>query len=191
MFTRDPCLPHARLRADEVPSLSHPLLHRYVAFVVSRARPNTVRATVSDLRVFFAVVDKEPTEVKTTDVLGFIAQQRKPRPGRENVVRLGDREGGLSSRTIQRRLAIVSGLFGYLVMVEEMAANLVPPGLTTRRSRGRRGKVALVRSLPRSRIAHELVTTWAGQLRSPPIGVRLRTKASSSTISVQLAAVAG
>lgn len=146
MFTRDPCLIHARLRADEVPLLGHPLLDRYVAFVVSRARPNTVRATVSDLRAFFAVVDKDPTEVKTADVLGFIAEQRKPRPGRENVVRLGDREGGLSSRTIQRRLAIVSGLFGYLVMVEEMAANPVPRGLTTRRSRGRRGNVALVRS---------------------------------------------
>ncbi len=126
--------------------MGHPLVDRYLAFVVSRARPNTVRATVSDLRAFFAVIDKDPTEVKTTDVLGFIAEQRKPRPGRENVVRLGDREGGLSSRTIQRRLASVSGLFGYLVMVEEMPGNPVPRGLTTRRSRGRRGNVALVRS---------------------------------------------
>lgn len=129
-----------------MPSLGHPLLDRYVAFVVSRARPNTVRATVSDLRAFFRVVPKEPAEVTTNDVFEFIAEQRKPRPGRENVIRLGDREGGLSSRTIQRRLGSVSGLFGYLVMIEEVAANPVPRGLTTRRARGRRGNVALVRS---------------------------------------------
>lgn len=146
MLTRDPCLVHARLRAEEVPPLGHPLLDRYVAFVVSRARPNTVRATVSDLRAFFGVVAKDPVEVTTNDVLGFIAEQRKPRRGRENVVRLGDREGGLSSRTIQRRLASVSGLFGYLVMVEELAANPVPRGLATRRARGRRGNAALIRS---------------------------------------------
>ena len=144
MLTRDPCLLWSRLRPDEVPSLGHPLVDRYVEFVVSRARPNTVRATVSDLRAFLAIVDKDPVEVRTADVLAFIGEQRKPRPGLENVVRLGDRESGLSSRTIQRRLASISGLFGYLVMIDEIAVNPVPRGLTTRRA-GRRNP-ALVRS---------------------------------------------
>lgn len=144
MLTRDPCLLSSRLRPDEVPSLGHPLVDRYVEFVVSRARPNTVRATVSDLRAFLAIVDKDPVEVQTADVLAFIGLQRKPRPGLENVVRLGDRESGLSSRTVQRRLASISGLFGYLVMIDEIAANPVPRGLTTRRA-GRRNP-ALVRS---------------------------------------------
>lgn len=124
--------------------MGHPLVDRYVQFVVSRARPNTVRATVCDLRAFLAAIDKDPLEVRTADVLAFIGEQRKPRPGLENVVRLGDRERGLSSRTIQRRLASISGLFGYLVMIDEVAANPVPRGLTTRRV-GRRNP-ALVRS---------------------------------------------
>lgn len=147
MLTRDPCLLHTRLRADELSSLDDPLLDRYVGFVASRCRPNTVRATVSDLRAFFAVVGKDPRAVTTSDVLGFIADQRQPRAGRANVVRLRDGESGLSSRTIQRRLATMSGLFGYLVMVEELADNPVPRGLSTRRTRNRRASlVALVRS---------------------------------------------
>ena len=94
-MTRDPCLLHARLRPDELVSLEDPLLDRYVEFVASRCRPNTVRATVSDLRVFFAVIDKDPVEVSTADVFAFIAAQREPRPGRANVVRLRDGEAGL------------------------------------------------------------------------------------------------
>jgi hypothetical protein len=51
-----------------------PLLDRYVEFVASRTRPNTVKATVSDLRAFFAVVDKPPVEVVVDDVLAFITE---------------------------------------------------------------------------------------------------------------------
>jgi hypothetical protein len=36
------------------------VLAGYVEFVAGRCRPNTVLATVSDLRAFFAVIDKEP-----------------------------------------------------------------------------------------------------------------------------------
>jgi integrase/recombinase XerD len=149
-----------------VPSLGHPLLDRYVAFVVSRARPHTVRATVSDLRAFFAVVDKDPLEVNTADVLGFIGEQRKPPPGRENVVRLRDGEGGLSATTIKRRLASLSGLFGYLVMIDEIVANPVPRGLATRRPG--RGTTALVRAprrLPKILTVEE-VDALLGALRS-------------------------
>ena len=88
MLTRDPCLLHTRLHADELSSLDDPLLDRYVGFVASRCRPNTVRATVSDLRAVFTVVAKDPRAVTTSDVLGFIAAQRQPRAGRANVASL-------------------------------------------------------------------------------------------------------
>jgi integrase/recombinase XerD len=147
LLTTDHDLLHTRLRPGELTSLHDPLLDRYVGFVASRCRPNTVRATVSDLRAFFAAVPKDPRAVTTSDVLGFITTQRSPEPARANVIRLRDGERGLSSRTIQRRLATVSGLFGYLVMVDERADNPVPRGLSTRRSRNRRASlVALVRS---------------------------------------------
>lgn len=89
-MTRDPCLLHARLRPDELVSHGNPLLDRYVAFVASRCRPNTVRATISDLRAFFSVIAKPPVEVTTADVFAFIGAQREPRPGRGSVIRLGD-----------------------------------------------------------------------------------------------------
>lgn len=65
------------------------------------------------LKVFFAFVGKEPAAVTTADVLDFIADQRAPRRG-ANVVRFDDRVPGLSARTVRRRLATLSGLFGYL-----------------------------------------------------------------------------
>ena len=53
-----------------------PLVDRYLEFVKARARPNTVLAAASDLRVFFSVMALSPTAVTTADVLAFIAEQR-------------------------------------------------------------------------------------------------------------------
>lgn len=145
MTRRDPCV--LPTRVEGAPSSCGDSVERYLAFVAARCRPNTVIAARSDLRAFFAVIDKDATEVTPGDVLAFIAQQRQPRNA--NVVRL-DGEGGLSARTIKRRVASVSGLFGYLVLTGERASNPVPRGLSTRR-RGRRG-APLVRTpytLPR------------------------------------------
>jgi len=133
---------------DGVPQLGHGLLDDYLRFVAARARPNTVSAQAYDLKVFFTVVAKEPAEVTTADVLGFIEAQRVPRRG--NVVRLVDGEAGLAASTIKRRLATLSGLFGYLNALGLVAGNPVPRGLATRRP-GRRG-VPLIRAprlLPR------------------------------------------
>jgi site-specific recombinase XerD len=130
-------------RPPERPRLGDPLLDRYLEFVESRARHNTLLASASDLRAFFGFVAKPAPEVTTADVLAFIADQRRPR-GDGRVVRLADGEAGLSSRTIKRRLSSVSGLFAYLVMCDEAGANPVPRGLATRRA-GRRG-VALIRT---------------------------------------------
>lgn len=146
MSRRDPCLLPAR--ADAVAPGAGDAVERYLVFVAARCRPNTVLATRSDLRAFFSVTDKDPVEVTPADVLAFIAQQRRPRSG--NVLRL-DGEGGLSARTIKRRLASVSGLFGYLVITGERSSNPVPRGLATRR-RGWRSAMPLVRTprtLPR------------------------------------------
>lgn len=45
--------------------------------------------------------------------MAFVSQQRRPRVGAENVVRLVDGSAGLSAETIKRRLA---ALYGYLVV---------------------------------------------------------------------------
>lgn len=91
------------------------LLARYVVVVAGRCRSNTVLATVSDLKAFFMVIDKELVEVTPADVFEFIAAQRNG-GGDGRVVRLADGEAGLVARTIRRRLAVISGLFNWLVV---------------------------------------------------------------------------
>jgi site-specific recombinase XerD len=130
----DPCLIrfHAADGGARVVRLGHQLLDDYLDLVAARARPNTLLATAFDLKVFFSVVAKDPTEVTTADVLAFITAQRAPRRG-AGVVRLEDGEAGLAARTIKRRLASISGLFTYLVVRGDVAANPVPHGLAARR----------------------------------------------------------
>ncbi len=104
-----PCLVRTVSGAGEVRYLlGHRLVDRYLEFVAGRARPNMLRAVAFDLKAFFAVVVKDPAEVTAVDVLDFLAHQR----GDRSVVRLADRESGLSARTIARRLSSVSGLTG-------------------------------------------------------------------------------
>lgn len=144
-----PCLVREADRGGRpVLRLGHRQLDRYLEFVAARARPNTVLATGYDLKVFFTFVPKDPVEVTTADVLGFITVQR----GDRNVVRLVDGESGLSARTIQRRLSSISGLFGFLLACGEVETNPVPRGLSNRkRSRIDRGTplVRTPRTLPK------------------------------------------
>lgn len=134
---------------DGPPRLGHPLVDAYLVFVAARARPNTVLATAYDLKVAFTVLGKDPVEVTVRDVLAFIEAQRAPRRG-DNVVRLADAEVGLSARTIKRRLASLSGLFGFLLACGDVMSNPVPTGLSARRP-GRPGVplVRVPRTLPR------------------------------------------
>jgi len=130
-----PCLVHRRLGEFGVEvRLGHEQIDAYLRFVAARCRPNSVLAAGYDLKVFFTAVGKQPAEVSTLDVLEFIVAQRAPRHG--NVVGLVDREAGLSARTIRRRLATLSGLFGYLLACGAVAANPVPRGLATRAASG-------------------------------------------------------
>ena len=94
---------HGRL----VVRLGDPLVDLYLEFVGLRLRQNSVLAVAYDLKVFFTVITKAPSDVRAPDVFEFLADQRRPR--HDNVVRLIDGEAGLSSRTIRRRLSSVAG----------------------------------------------------------------------------------
>lgn len=122
--------------------VGHALVDDFLEFARGRARPNTVRAYAHDLKTFFAVVGKEPTEVRAADVMVFVKDQRHARRDMSNVVRISDGSAGLSSATIRRRLAAVSAFYGNLVARGDVGVdtNPVPRGLPTRRRRrdGRR-----------------------------------------------------
>ena len=130
-------------------ALGDPLVDRYLAFVAGRARAETLRATAFDLKTFFTVIAKAPVDVVAADVFEFLAHQR----GDRSVIRIADRESGLSARTIARRLSSVSGLYAYLVARGDtpVRSNPVPRGLSTRRVGGsqRSRTVPLVR-VPRT-----------------------------------------
>ena len=148
-----PCLARTVTGAGEVRYLlGHRLVDRYLEFVAGRARPNTLRAVAFDLKAFFAVVAKDPAEVTAADVSGFLAGQR----GDRGVVRLADREPGLSARTIARRLSSVDGLYAYLIARGDTPVTVspVPRGLAARRQGGSRRSrlvplVRVPRTLPR------------------------------------------
>src|SRR5450759_125095 len=59
-----------------------------ISSVAGGVRANTLRVVVFDLKSFFTVADKDPTEVVATDVFDFLAHQR----GDRKVVRLVDGE---------------------------------------------------------------------------------------------------
>ena len=124
------------------------LLDEYLEFLAGRCRPNTVLAVAYDLKVFFTVVGKPPGGVRPVDVLAFMTAQRAGGAGRLQVADAGT--GGVSPRTLRRRLSSVSGLYGFLLARGDVSVNPVPRGLPTRRERQRpRQGVPLVR-VPRT-----------------------------------------
>src|SRR6516162_3537647 len=152
-MTGFPCLERVVSGSGEARyRLGHPLVDRYLEFVAGRARPNTLRAVAFDLKAFFTVVAKDPVAVAPADVFEFLAHQR----GDRTVVRLADRESGLSARTIARRLSSVPGLYAYLIARGDTPVQVspVPRGLATRRLGGSRKSrlvplVRVPRTLPR------------------------------------------
>jgi integrase/recombinase XerD len=153
------CMPAAVIRVirsrdaagELVVRLGVPLLDEYLEFLGGRCRPNTVLAAAYDLKVFFTTVKKTPRRVRPVDVLAFMTAQRTGGEGRLQVT--GRDAGGVSARTLRRRLSSVSGLYGFLLARGDVAVNPVPQGLPTRRERQRPGQgVPLVRTprtLPR------------------------------------------
>jgi integrase/recombinase XerD len=131
-----------------VARLGVPLLDEYLEFLAGRCRPNTVLAVAYDLMVFFTVVAKSPRQVRPVDVLAFMTAQRTGSEGRLQIAGAG--AGGVSARTLRRRLSSVSGLYGFLHARGDVTVNPVPRGLPTRRERLRPGQgVPLVR-VPRT-----------------------------------------
>jgi integrase/recombinase XerD len=154
-----PCLVRSVSGSGQVRyRLGERLVDRYLEFVAGRCRPNTLRAVAFDLKTFFTVTGKGPVEITAADVFEFLAHQR----GDRSVVRLADRESGLSARTIARRLSSVSGLYAYLVARGDtpVQVNPVPRGLLTRRQGGSRRSrtvplVRVPRTLPRILLPQE------------------------------------
>jgi integrase/recombinase XerD len=162
-----PCLIRSQSAVGDARfGLGDPLVDRYLEFVAGRSRPNTLRAVAFDLKTFFTVIDKDPLDVVAADVFEFLAQQR----GDRSVIRLSDRESGLSARTIARRLSSVSGFYAYVVARGDtrVRVNPVPRGLSTRRQGGRARTVPLVRvphTLPKI-LAPSEVNALLGALRT-------------------------
>ncbi len=146
-----PCLLRSTRASGEVSvRVGHELVDEYLRFLSGRARPNTVLAAGYDLKVFFAWSRKEPATVSTRDVVNFVAAQRRP-PRTSKVVRLVDGEGGLSARTVARRLSTLSGFYAYLLAVGDVGVttNPVPRGLATRNARRNNGRAAPLVRRPR------------------------------------------
>jgi integrase/recombinase XerD len=138
-------------RSDELSvTLGHDLLDDYLTFLAGRVRPNSLLAAAFDLKVFFSFVQKEPAEVTSGDVIGFITSQRAPRIS-SKVVRISDGGSGLSARTVARRLSSISGLYAYLIVKGDAGVDSspVPRGLITRRARRNGGRAAPLLRSPR------------------------------------------
>jgi len=126
-------LSRSRNAADDlVVWLGVGLLDEYLEFLAGRCRPNMVLAVAYDLKVFFTVVGKPPRRVRPVDVLAFMTAQRTGGDGRLQIAEAG---GGVSARTLRRRLSSVSGLYGFLLARGDVTVNPVPRGLPTRRER--------------------------------------------------------
>ena len=106
--------------------------------------------------------------VTAADVLGFLADRR----GDRTVVRLADREPGLSARAIARRLSSVPGRCAGLVARggTPVRASPVPGGLMTRRRGGTmRSRMAPLVRVPRTLpgiLSAEEAGRLAGALRA-------------------------
>jgi site-specific recombinase XerD len=161
--------------------LGHPLVDRYLEFVAGRARPNTLRAVAFDLKVFFTVVARDPVAVAPVDVFEFLAHQR----GDRTVVRLADRESGLSARTIARRLSSVSGLYAYLIARGDTPVQVspVPRGLPARRQ----GRATRSRMMPLVRVPRTLPRILAPQEVDRLLGA-LRTHRDRAMVLAMLLA---
>jgi site-specific recombinase XerC len=81
--------------------------------------------------------------------------------GDRSVIRMSDRESGLSARTIARRLSSVSGFYSYAIARGDtpVRVNPVPRGLSTRRQGGsRRSRTAPLVRVPRTLAAQQPIS---------------------------------
>jgi site-specific recombinase XerD len=118
------------------------LVNDYLGYLADRGySPQTVRAYAFDLLGFVRWLAAEQialAEVSTAVVLRYLAYcRRAPLPGRPggNVYSIRDgRSAGYAPASINRRLAAISGLFGYWAMRDPAAPNPVPRSSAARRA---------------------------------------------------------
>ena len=136
------------------------LVNDYLAYLDERNySPRTVRAYAFDLLAFCRWLSADGTalgEVTTDTLLRFLASCREAvLPGQHggNVVSLrSGRATGYAPRTLNRRLAAISGLFSFRAMRDPAAKNPVPRGPAARRTaRGERSGMLGHLARPRSR----------------------------------------
>ena len=136
------------------------VINDYLGYLVDRAySPRTVEAYAFDLLAFarWLLSEKVALAAVTTDVVvRYLAACRTaPVRGRAggNVYSIRDgRNAGFAPSTINRRLAAISGLFGYREMLDPDARNPVPRGKEARRAtRGERSGELGHLGRPRSR----------------------------------------
>jgi integrase/recombinase XerC len=118
------------------------LVNDYLGYVADRGySPRTVRAYAFDLLAFLrwlVLEDLGLGQVSTDVLLRFLAFCRVavlPGQAGGNVVPLrSGRANGYAPATINRRLAAISGLFGYRAMRDPAVASPVPRATATRRA---------------------------------------------------------
>jgi len=138
------------------------LINDFLGYVADRGySPRTVRAYAFDLLHFarWLVEDDTGLDAVDTDVLlRYLAANRAQRQDgqHENVIPLTrGTASGFAPATINRRLAAISGLFGFRSMRDPDAVNPVPKGAAARRTaRGERTGLLghLARPKPRSKL---------------------------------------
>ena len=138
------------------------LINSFLGYVADRGySPRTVRAYAFDLLHFARWLAADGTGLGQADtdvLLRYLAanrtQQRDGKP--ENVIPLArGSAAGFAPATINRRMAAISGLFGFRSMRDPDAVNPVPMGAAARRAtRGERTGLLghLARPKPRSKL---------------------------------------
>src|SRR5712691_9705187 len=138
------------------------LCNDYLGYLADRRySPASVRAYAYDLLHFARWLDREDLGLERADtdaLLRYLAACRAERRDgqHDNVISLASgRASGFAPATINRRLAAISGLFGFRSMRDPDAVNPVPRGAAARRTtRGERTGLLghLARPKPRSKL---------------------------------------